>query len=62
MGNSRGRTYQSKYQGQGGIFSAGSRRGQTHYGTSGKSNTKFFEFKVVDNIKRAGKNIKKLFD
>ena len=51
MSNSRGRTYQSKYKGQGGIFSAGSRRGQTHYGTSGKSNTKFFEFKVVDNIK-----------
>ncbi len=57
-----GRTYQSKYQGEGGLFSAGSRSGQTYHGKSKKSNTKFFEFKVTDNLKRAGKNLKKLFD
>ncbi len=36
-------------------------RGQTYYGNS-PSGTKFFDFNVVDNLKRAGKNIKKVFN
>jgi len=37
-------------------------KGQTYYGSASAKGTPFFEFNVVDNIKRAGKNIKKLFD
>ena len=36
-------------------------KGQTYYGNS-SSGTKFFDFNVVDNLRRAGKNIKKVFD
>ena len=37
-------------------------RGQTYYGSASPAGTPFFKFNVVDNLKRAGKNIKKLFD
>ena len=37
-------------------------KGQTYYGSASAKGTPFFEFNVVDNIKRAGKNIKKMFD
>ena len=36
-------------------------KGQTYYGGKSKG-TKFFDFNVVDNLKRVGKNIKKAFD
>ena len=35
-------------------------KGQTYYGGSASPNgTKFFDFNVVDNLKSAGKNLKK---
>ena len=37
-------------------------RGQTYYGSASPAGTPFFQFNVVDNLKRAGKNLKKLFD
>ena len=37
-------------------------KGQTYYGSASPTGTPFFQFNVVDNLKRAGKNIKKLFD
>ena len=37
-------------------------KGQTYYGSASATGTPFFQFNVVDNLKRAGKNIKKLFD
>jgi|TARA_Y100000114_G_scaffold80759_1_gene74457 hypothetical protein len=37
-------------------------RGQTYYGSASAAGTPFFKFNVVDNLKRAGKNIKKLLD
>ena len=56
MGNrkitQKGKGYLVKYEGT---------KGQTYYGGS-PNGTKFFEFKVVDNLKRAARNIKKVFN
>jgi len=37
----------------------GGTKGQTYYGSASPKGTKFFDFNVVDNLKRAGRNIKK---
>ena len=34
-------------------------KGQTYYGSASPSGTPFFDFNVVDNLKKAAKNIKK---
>ena len=34
-------------------------KGQTYYGSASRNGTPFFEFDVVDNLKKAAKNVKK---
>tara|TARA_B100000287_G_scaffold428399_1_gene479731 strand:+ start:606 stop:785 length:180 start_codon:yes stop_codon:yes gene_type:complete len=53
-----GRTYKSKYQGQGGIFRAGSRSGQTYHGSSTSKN-KFGHARYADGLFKKAKALYK---
>ena len=58
-----GRTYQSKYKGQGGVYRTGSAKGQTYKGSSASAKgTPFLSHTIEDKIKRLSKNIAKVFD
>ncbi len=50
-----GRTYKSKYRGQGGIFRAGSRSGQTYHGSSTSKN-KFGHARYADGLFKKAKD------
>ena len=56
-----GKTYKSKYKGEGGLFTISGTSGQTYKGKK-KKETSFFDFNVVDNLKKSYKRIKEALD
>ena len=58
-----GKTYESKYQGQAGIYKAGSGKGQIYKGKSASARgTPFLSHTIDDKLKRLSKNIAKIFN